>query len=239
MDSYDLQQEYLDVVMDSMEVESDEISSELVAVVAHNTDLVWEGEPGNSRILVVVWTNNKLYYDDCISENYTLPRSANIWVTVVPELQDFFNDSSVNTTTLRTEQLLGLPPHYQCTKFVELWVEPGDLFRPSPDPEITDCEAELDFSATSNRFLSFDENMTIVEYDYTEGVDKQYTYMEWFNHRKELVYSGDYPYPWTRLGYTYDWGNPDSDVGLSKFVVVGGSIVGVHSITTNDDYLGR
>ena len=26
-------------------------------------------------------------------------------------------------------------------------------------------------------------------------------------------------YPWTRLGYTYDWGNPRNLVGLSEFVL--------------------
>jgi hypothetical protein len=26
-------------------------------------------------------------------------------------------------------------------------------------------------------------------------------------------------YPWTRLGYSYDWGNPKNPVGLSEFVL--------------------
>ncbi|RLC68282.1 MAG: hypothetical protein DRH97_03695 [Chloroflexi bacterium] len=207
----------------------------LPIALVDDQQVVWEGEPGNSRVLVVIWTN-KPYYNDYVGKNYTLPDNANVWVTAVPELKDFFKDSSANITTLRAEQLLGVPPHYGCTKFVELWVEPSDLFRPSPDPEIIDCEADLDFPTTSNRFLTFDDNMLIVEHDYAEGVDKQYTYMEWFNHRKEIIYSGDHPYPWTRLGYTYDWENPDSDVGLSEFVIIDGSTVGVHSITANDDY---
>ena len=45
---------------------------------------------------------------------------------------------------MRLEKLLGLPPNSGKTKFVEIWVRPQDLFRPSPDPEITDCVAELD-----------------------------------------------------------------------------------------------
>ncbi len=34
--------------------------------------------------------------------------------------------------------------------------------------------------------------------------------------------SGDEPYPWTALGYTYDWGpktNLQTDAGLSEFVI--------------------
>ena len=47
----------------------------------------------------------------------------------------------------------------------------------------------------------------------------------------ELVSWGAQPRPLTGLRYTYDWGNSGSDVGLSEFVIMGGSTVGVHSIT--------
>jgi len=37
-------------------------------------------------------------------------------------------------------------------------------------------------------------------------------------------------YPWTRLGYTYDW-NPNSpEVGLSEYIVRGGSTVTVAAV---------
>jgi len=52
----------------------------------------------------------------------------------------------------------------------------------------------------------------------------------------ELVSWGAQPRPLTGLRYTYDWGNSGSDVGLSEFVIMGGSTVGVHSITANDEY---
>ena len=53
------------------------------------------------------------------------------------------------------------------------------------------------------------------------------------------------PYPWTQLGYTYDWGVPedletDSDrpanVGLSEFVIRQGAPILVHSIQSVEDY---
>ncbi len=47
----------------------------------------------------------------------------------------------------------------------------------------------------------------------------------------EIVYSGAQLRPLTGLDYTYDRGNLGSDVGLSEFVVMGGSTDGVHSIT--------
>jgi hypothetical protein len=46
-------------------------------------------------------------------------------------------------------------------------------------------------------------------------------------------------YPWTRLGYTYDWGNPESEVGLSEFVVAAGSMVGIEAVSDNETYCGQ
>ena len=40
------------------------------------------------------------------------------------------------------------------------------MFRPSPDPEITDHEAEITFPTILNRFLMFDNRVHIVEYDW-------------------------------------------------------------------------
>jgi len=37
-------------------------------------------------------------------------------------------------------------------------------------------------------------------------------------------------YPWTRLGYTYDWGNPDSEVGLSEFVITAGATIKIENV---------
>ena len=46
----------------------------------------------------------------------------------------------------------------------------------------------------------------------------------------------DEVYPWTRLGYAYDWGNPQSEVGLSEFVIKKGALVQIHAVTFIDDY---
>ncbi len=144
--------------------------------------------------------------------------SREVWVTAVPELRNFCNKyAGMTKLTLRLEQLLGLPPNNGKTRFIEMWVLPSDLFRPSPDPEITDREAELDFPH-SNRFLTVSAK-----------------HIKWFNDLKSNSY-GENGYPWTRLGYTYDWGNPESDIGLSEFVIRAGAIVEIHSISKIEDY---
>ena len=43
-------------------------------------------------------------------------------------------------------------------------------------------------------------------------------------------------YPWTRLGYTYDWAPDASERGASEFVIPAETTVQVASFTTTDEY---
>ncbi|XHH08922.1 MAG: hypothetical protein ACFCUE_15365 [Candidatus Bathyarchaeia archaeon] len=209
-----LEEMYQNAIEDAMIAHPCEVSSNLTPIADSNTDLVWQGEDGNRTVLVVTLTKYASSYpvgaEVCTSWGET-------WVTVVPEIQNFFqNNVGVDCNlTLRTLQLLGLPPDCSNTCFVEMWVSPDALFRPTPDSEITDETAQLDFPSSTTA-----------------------EYKDWFN--SNIVYSY-FPqrYPWTRLGYTYDWGNTDSHVGLSEFVLKQNSTVTVKAVYTIDTYLGE
>ena len=208
----ELRAAYLNAIGDARIAEPDEISRDLEPIVYYNAALTWEGEPGKSRVLLLTWTSWD-GYTDAAGDNMTLSRE--VWVAVPAELRDFYrqNESLADDSlVLRLEQLYGLPPHNGKQWFVEMWVLPADLFRPSPDPDINDCEAELEFPA------------------WVDAV-----YRGWFNQLKSVSY-GASGYPWTRLGYTYDWGNEESEIGLSEFVIRAGSTVGVYSVAGNLDY---
>lgn len=204
----DSQTAYRNAVEDARIAEPGEISRDLVAIVGYNRDLVWEGVPGSSRVLVVTWTSWD-GYNGSIGESITASRD--IWVTVAPDIKDFTskNRLSGDKLVLRLEQLLGVPAGSGKSWFVEFWVDPDDIFRPSPDPDITDHEAELDFP----RRVSPE-------------------HIEWINALKAQSY-GENGYPWTRLGYTYDWGNPKSEIGLSEFVIRKDAAVQVRSVASN------
>ncbi len=83
-----------------------------------------------------------------------------------------------------------------------MWVNPKFLFRPAPATEISAPEAEL-ISPVSEDWLNEQEEKSFKQ-------DAQGNY-------------GDKAQPWTALGYTYDWGNPRTDVGLSEFVIQKGN----------------
>jgi hypothetical protein len=211
----DLQKMYQSAMVDAATAETSEISKNLVAIVPSNPKLIWKnkGDAENARILVVTWTNYN-GYDDKIGQH--VPLSREVWVTTAPEVKNFCKTLKENKT-LRLEQLLGLPPQAGKTKFVEMWVKPDDLFRPSADPEITDSEAETEFW-TTNRFVKVSDE-----------------YITWYNDLKQQSYGAN-GYPWTRLGYTYDWGNNRRHIGLSEFVIMPGATVEINSISSTTDY---
>jgi hypothetical protein len=213
-DASELQQMYRNAVKDAETAEPNEISTNLTAIVPYNDKLTWQSETG--RVLVVTWTSWS-GYDGLVGNTTVLQRE--VWVTAAPELQNFCKNCCRDneSLTLRLEQLQGLPPDNGKTRIVEMWVSPADLFRPSPDPEISDREAGIDFPIPS---------------DY---ITVNQSYIEWFNTLKNASY-GENGYPWTRLGYTYDWGNPQGEVGLSEFVVRQGAIVGIYSVSSTEAY---
>ncbi len=224
----DVWERYQNAIVDAEKAEPTEIFRNLTAIVDYNDNLEWNRIHGNRFVKVVTWTDwdgyndlkgKKVKMDKIVSSKGIYNPSRDLWVTAVPELKNFFKQNPVTADQLdmRLRQLLGLPPDQKYDKFVEFWVHPRDLFRPSADPEITDHEAELDFPESSN-FINVSQQ-----------------YKEWFNNQKAGSYGQD-GYPWTRLGYTYDWGNPDSEIGLSEFVIRKDAIVEVISVTSSAEY---
>ncbi|NDY55878.1 hypothetical protein G3N56_03865 [Desulfovibrio sulfodismutans] len=232
--AYVITPEYQAAVSDAQTLTPAKISKDLVAVSQYNDNLnlVWEGVPGSSRVLMVCWTNGQ-YYRPYIGQAYTLDVFRNLWVTASPELANWLSGHLAEATVSRVEELLGLPQEYGQTDFVEMWVNLEDLFRPSADPEITDHEAELELRA--NPLIPYSTTVTITEK--VGGVPVAYTFPDWYATRRATIYTATPPFPWTALGYTYDYGNPATTVGLSEFVIRGGSTVTVKSVTPNAEFL--
>lgn len=191
-----------------------EISKNLGAIVSQNSSLTWS----NGRVLMTAWAND--YYKRYNAGDYfTISPSHLVWVFPSYEVKNFLNKNKIPKKDLndRLKKLLGLRPETKNTLFVEFWVRPIDMYRPSPDPEISDQEAELAFP--ENPYYTISQ-----------------TYKDWFNNRKATIYTGSSAYPWTGLGYTYDWGNRKSHIGLSEYVIVGGALVQIRSITPTEQY---
>lgn len=207
-----LEQKYLAAVKDAEVASPSEISRDLVAITPWNIDPIYHT---NEAVRVVTWTDWD-GYDNEVGESLTLSRDT--WVTVVPYVKRFCRTCELtgDALALRLRQRLGLPPLDTKTRFVEFWVSPSDLFRPSPDPEVTDHEAELS-SPHSPRFVTVSKD-----------------HKQWIEARTKESY-GKGGYPWTRLGYTYDWGGV-TEIGESEFVISEGAEVSIHSVTPTKEY---
>lgn len=146
--SLSIEQMYEKAIDDAMIAKPSEIYSGLTPIVETNLNLSWRGEPGNKSVLVVAWTKYNSSYPVGETVNTTW---GDTWVTVVPEIKTFFKDhvDPNSNLTLRVKQLLGLPPNNSNLYFVELWVNPQSLFRPTPDNEVNDTVSQLTFSSSA------------------------------------------------------------------------------------------
>lgn len=207
-----LQRAYQRAVEDAYNAQPDEVHHQLWAITPDNPQLIWRKSKEQKQVLMVTWTSWD-GYSDRVGQKMDLERE--IWVTAVPELQQFASqlDLSENSLILRLEQYLGLPPHNGKTKFVQMWVNSRDLFRPCPDSEINDTRCEIQFPPRVWRA-------------------HQYWFID-----KMLTSYGEEGYPLTRLGYTYDWGSLETEAGASEFVIRKGAEVEIESVTETIEYV--
>jgi hypothetical protein len=215
-----IQRLYENGIGDAAKPQPWEVTDQLVKIKKENPDLVWKNINGESYLLVSSWKADTTYYKNDEKTGFYSTGKYQIWVTAAPELQAICQKKGFGRKEgldLRLKQLLGLPPDVDKQYFVEFWARPQDLFRPCLDKEI----------AVANCNLAFPENSSEA-------------YKNWINNlRIESYYheTWDKNYPWTQLGYTYDW-NPGSktNIGVSEFVIDPYKDVIVHAFYTTESY---
>lgn len=161
------------------------------------------------------------------------------WVTLDPHIRDFCkgfvanHSANADAVTLRLEQRLGLPPNASKTHFVTFELpnaSPETLFRPCADPEVSDNTCTLGPPASC-----------------AEGEALCHARNDFFYKQYYSSYGVARPveYPWTSLGYTFDWApapaGPDGTVGFvsvgeSEYVVPDGVKLTVVSIEPTMTY---
>lgn len=214
-----LQAQYLAAVMDAAEPAApDDIYRNLWNVSTDNSELRWKTIAGEAHLLISTWTSWD-GYDSKVGQEMDLTRK--IWISLAPQMQKFCSEyAGPLPLDLRLKQLLGLPPGDTKTKVIEMWVRPEDLFRPCADPGVLDYECQGSF--TSSAYLTLSQD-----------------YVTWFDNQVSISYDPTSGYPWTRLGYTYDWNQETPKFGLSEYIVRENSIVWIHSTTETAAYCNK
>lgn len=208
-------EDYQMAVREAAQPGSARISSSLVSV-----------SPGGP-VKVVTWTRQKSISD---YQGKTAPPYKDIWVTVVPKLRDFCkayvksHGADPSELSLRLQQRLGLPPDSTYDTFVELNAFPKDiasLFRPCGDPSPATKTCQPAQPATPEELQA-----DLRETDPQKKLQAANRY--WFLNNYYRSFASPKQYPWTSLGYTFDWApNEDGDgvvtLGESEFVIPAGA----------------
>ena len=220
--SKELVSAYKGSVMQASNLTLEKVSNKLFPINKTNTKLRWKTIKGDEHLLVAhVFEDNSKHE----GKDHILMDQNDVWVTAFPELYDFCIDymaknpqANMSDIGLRMNQLLGLPANKVGYTLVEFWVRPSDLFRPCPDPDISTEQCGLHFP---------------------EGVAEEHVL--WMNRLKAGTYQDAHieygGFPWTQLGYTYDWSPESKDnFGLSEYVIKKGSKVYIENVYTRLEY---
>ena len=180
---------------------------ELVCLTKDDPQVIWDED--GERVLLVTWHD----YDEPCNPGDTLAHQ-DIWATSLGEMTDWYleNGSRVTDWNLRFSQLLGMPDNCGCTRFSAFWISPSEVIRPA---YVTDVTAQME-----NGYSQISDN----------------AYLDWFN--ANILYSYfESEYPWTRLGYTYDWSGGDSEYGLTEFLIADGLEAEIAFTYSTEDFV--
>lgn len=199
---------YVQAVEDAKTIEPEELLPLKTTLTRDDPYAQWN-ERGD-RVLVCTWNDTPEDYPD--GTDVTVGEEP-VWVFSGAEFAAWYaaNSNGVEDWELRLCQLIGLPPDAGYTHFTTLWADPEELLRPAFDPDVT-----------TNTMA---EELT--------GED---WYRSWFEDNTAASYGAD-GYPWTRLGYTYDWADNGTEYGLTEFILPTGAEVTVERTVTTQEYL--
>ena len=207
---------YLAAVADAESAGPDQLAPSLVALTPGASNVVFNADSTAAEMVTLTdWTG----YAASVGQSMTLSRE--VWLTPVPQLQNLcraYVAAGGSDPSLRSLQYLGMPPDAKPVTMVTMMVPLSGMFRPTPDPQIDDTTAVYDDGTV-------------------QPEDPAYpNHADWFRLQKSLAYDPANPYPWTRMGYTYDWGDPANKIGASEFVVRQGTTVDIIADQTPEQY---
>ena len=188
----------------------------LISIDENSDKVTWNVD--KNKVLMVVAHTNPAMFEDVLK--VTFDKETRVFSD--KEMLEWFkaNRKSVRNWPLRVRQLLGLPRGEELTHFTTVWVDPKDMVRPAYIPDIASAEMTCRFNEEDDSQLD------------SLGMWLR----NWFDNTWAASYK-EHGYPWTRLGYTYDWGSKGDKYGLSEFLIMSGAEVQVQTTKEFKAYL--
>lgn len=198
---------YKVAVADAVFADEDEIFP--LVELTENSDMATVKE---GKVLLLSWHRSPQTY---IADQVITVKDSGIWAFTDKEIVSWYGENSDGVTdwTLRFEQLIGLPQNNGYTHFSGFWVSLEDVVRPAYQ---TDIAGQMNSGLLDGSAL---------------GV-----YEDWFNENILWSYF-ESAYPWTRLGYTYDWADNGTEYGLSEFLILGEAAAEVAFTYTTEEFI--
>ncbi len=200
---------YTLAVRDAMVAEQEEIQP--LFALETNSDMVTYNAKGD-KILLLTWHKRPQNY---VTGQKIAMGDWTVWTFTDKEIAAWYaqNVHTVTNWSLRLEQLIGLPPNAGYTHVSALWVSPSSVVRPAYNTDTMSTTMVTVFSG-----------------------EPEAAYKQWFD--KNILFSYFYgAYPWTRLGYTYDWADNGREYGLSEFLILPRSSIHVEWTKTTEEFL--
>ncbi len=202
---------YAMAVKDATIAQEDEIRP-LVSLTKKDPLVTWDSQ---GRVLLCTWHS---YPDSYPKGEVVTAQWGYIWTFTDKELASHAKElKESKDAVMRLRQLISIAPDKTHSTVTGLWVDPSDVIRPAYQSD----------AARGDMFASF-----------PEGQELDAQFKSWFDQNiLDSYYYGSYP--WTRLGYTYDWANNGKVYGLTEFLVKKGAQAEVAFTETTDEFLQR
>lgn len=200
---------YARAVEDSVFAEESEIQK-LVSLTKDDELVSWDEQ---GRVMLCTWHN----YPDSYPEGEKVKIAwGPVWAFTDLEIASHADElKESEDAQMRLKQLISFAPDSEHTTFTGFWVDPANVRRPAYQSDPTDGSMKTAFE---------------------ENVDEEFK--SWFD--ENILWSYFYgSYPWTRLGYTYDWADNGSEYGMTEFIVEDGAEVEVAFTETTQEFLDR
>jgi hypothetical protein len=203
-----------------------EVVSDLLTLTRDNPDLVWDDA---GRVLVTSWTRSRFYADPAYQPGHAFPLYGETWFTAGAEVAEACAGLSGDAAALRVEQLLGLPPGGGRDVFLRVWIDPSTLFRPCFQPDVTQASCPIADPVKVSDGGTVSWSCANLE----PGSHAAWLCSTWV--ARYGVSDPQQRYPWTALGYTYDWAPDAPDPrGATELVAPAGTTVVFHELVPND-----
>lgn len=163
------------------------------------------------KVRVVTWTK---FPDSYPIGKPTQLKWREVWVTLDKVVQGHCRQFPAASRVSDTQKLLGLPAdNTEQRSFITLEVDAAAMFRPCANASLQDETCSSTFP---------------------KGVGQDHA--AWYAKQASQSYQAQKGFPWTRLGYTYNWKAGANEVGVAEFVVKTGAQVLPIAAAKTEDY---